>query len=33
VTNEKIRVLHGVSDTVVLMYLGTYKHVFTYSVG
>ena len=33
VTNEKIRLLHGVSDTVVLMYLGTYKHVFTYSVG
>ncbi len=33
VTNEKIRVLHGVSDTVVLMYLVTYKHVFTYSVG
>jgi Lrp/AsnC family transcriptional regulator, regulator for asnA, asnC and gidA len=32
VTNEKIRALPGVSDTVVFMYLGTYKHVYTYSV-
>ncbi len=32
VTNEKIRRIRGVSDTVVFMYLGTYKHVFTYSV-
>ncbi len=32
VTNEKIRSLSEVSDAVILMYLGTYKHVFTYSV-
>lgn len=32
VTNEKIRAIRGVSDTVIFMYLGTYKHVFTYSV-
>ncbi|HUX73674.1 MAG TPA: Lrp/AsnC family transcriptional regulator [Steroidobacteraceae bacterium] len=32
VLNEKIRGLSGVADTVVFMYLGTYKHVFTYSI-
>jgi Lrp/AsnC family transcriptional regulator for asnA, asnC and gidA len=32
VSNEKIRTLRDVSDAVILMYLGTYKHVFTYSV-
>ena len=32
VTNEKIRGLRDVSDIVILMYLGTYKHVFNYAV-
>ena len=32
VTNEKIRGLREVSDIVILMYLGTYKHVFNYAV-
>lgn len=32
VTNEKIRSLGEVADAVILMYLGTYKHTFTYSV-
>ncbi len=33
VTNTKIRRIGGVSEIVLFMYLGTYKHVFTYSVG
>ncbi len=32
VTNDKIRRLRGVADIVILMYLGTYKHVFNYAV-
>lgn len=32
VTNERIRSLGEVADAVVLMYLGTYKHTFTYSI-
>ncbi len=32
VTNDKIRRLRGVADVVILMYLGTYKHVFNYAV-
>ncbi|MDE2305661.1 MAG: Lrp/AsnC family transcriptional regulator [Gammaproteobacteria bacterium] len=32
VINEKIRAIDGVADAVVFVYLGTYKHVFTYPV-